>query len=223
MKPKRKEKLTVAAVDLTINKLSDLKPAKKNARNHNQRNIDMIEQSLREVGTARSGVIDENGTILAGNGTYKALGNVGINKVKVIEAKGNEWVVVKRRGLTAVQKEKLALADNRTAELGEWDADVLGGLGVDLTPWFMPYELLQLGISTVDPDDPNEQWSGMPEGASDIIESYRKLIVHFEKKKDFVKFCASLDIKSLTEDTKYIWYPLRKRRDLSGMSVRSKK
>jgi len=86
----------------------------------------MIADALREIGAARSGVIDEDGNILAGNGTFEALSEAGIEKVKVVEADGNEWVVVRRKGLTKKEKAKLALYDNRTAELAEWDIENLG-------------------------------------------------------------------------------------------------
>jgi ParB-like chromosome segregation protein Spo0J len=127
-------------------KLSDLKQDPKNARKHNPRNIGMIEKSIREVGAARSGVIDENGTILAGNGTYEALAAAGIERVKIVEADGNEWVVVQRSGLTEQQKRQLALADNRTAELAEWDGPMLEQQGVDLEAWFNVQELEQIGV-----------------------------------------------------------------------------
>ncbi len=109
-----------------IKSLKDLKPDQKNARKHNPRNIGMISDALREVGAARSGVIDEEGNILAGNGTYEALSEAGIEKVKVVEADGNEWVVVQRKGLSAEEKKRLALFDNRTQELSDWEPDVLG-------------------------------------------------------------------------------------------------
>jgi len=108
--------------------LKDLKPDVKNARKHNPRNIGMIADALREVGVARSGVVDEDLNILAGNGTYEALAEAGIEKVKVVEADGNEWVVVKRKGLTEKQKTRLALFDNRSSETAEWDIDNLKDL-----------------------------------------------------------------------------------------------
>lgn len=92
-----------------IKHLSDLHPDQRNARKHNPRNIGMVADSLREVGAARSGVIDEDGNILAGNGTWEALAEAGIERVKVVEADGNEWVVVRRKGLTEEQKRKLSL------------------------------------------------------------------------------------------------------------------
>lgn len=106
--------------------LSDLKPDKKNARKHNPRNIGMITEAIQEVGVSRSGVIDEDGNILAGNGTYEALSEAGIRKVKVVDVDGSEWVVVRRKGLSAAQKVKVALFDNRSAELAEWDKENLG-------------------------------------------------------------------------------------------------
>lgn len=131
--------------------LKDLKPDSKNARRHTPRNINQISQSLLKVGAARSGVIDEDGNILAGNGTAEALEAVGITKIRVVDAQGDEWVVVRRKGLTAKQKKELSLADNRTAELAEWDVDILKDLSidVDMDEWFAPDELAHLGLGTI--------------------------------------------------------------------------
>jgi len=107
----------------------------------------MIADSLREVGAARSGVIDEDGNILAGNGTWEALAEAGIERVKVVEADGNEWVVVQRKGLTPEQKRKLAIADNRTSELADWDPTILLediGNGLDLSGLWRDNELEKL-------------------------------------------------------------------------------
>jgi len=49
--------------------LTALVPDPRNARRHNGRNLALIEASLREVGAARSIVVDEGGVILAGNAT----------------------------------------------------------------------------------------------------------------------------------------------------------
>lgn len=108
-----------------IKSLADLKQDQHNARKHNPRNIGMITKSIQDVGVSRSGVIDEDGNILAGNGTYEALSELGIEKVKVVKANGNEWVVVQRDGLSEEDKIKLSLGDNRSAELAEWDPDVI--------------------------------------------------------------------------------------------------
>lgn len=108
--------------------IKDLVPDPRNARRHNPRNIGMIEDALHEVGAARSIVIDEGGRILVGNGTVEAAAQAGIERVKVVEADGNEIVAVRRRGLTERQKLRLSLLDNRSAEVSGWESGVLRSL-----------------------------------------------------------------------------------------------
>lgn len=126
MNPKRKSASEQDMADITH--IKDLKPDQRNARKHNARNIGMIEDALNEVGAARSIVIDEDGRILAGNGTVEAAAQAGIERVKVVEASGEEIVAVRRRGLTEKQKRRLALFDNRTAELAEWERDEISAI-----------------------------------------------------------------------------------------------
>lgn len=101
--------------------IADLKPDPKNPRRHGERNIETIAGLLQEVGAARSIVIDEDDTILAGNGVVEAAKRAGIDRVRVIEADGDELIAVKRVGLTPSQKTKLKVGDNRSGELAEWD------------------------------------------------------------------------------------------------------
>ena len=108
-------------INIQITDISALHYDEQNFRLHNARNIGLIERSLEAVGGARSGVIDEDGRILAGNGLVEAATNVGIHKVKIVEVSGDEIVMVRRKGLTAEQKDQLALYDNRTTELSTWD------------------------------------------------------------------------------------------------------
>uniref|UniRef100_A0A6H1ZDM8 Putative methyltransferase n=1 Tax=viral metagenome TaxID=1070528 RepID=A0A6H1ZDM8_9ZZZZ len=138
--------------------LADLIPDPRNARRHNPRNIGMIVDSLHQVGAARSIVIDEDNVILAGNGVIEAAAEAGIMDVRIIEASGNEIIAVKRSGLTPEQKTKLALFDNRTAELADWDADILNGLDIDLGDLWFDNELAEMGIGLDEPtEDPGPQ------------------------------------------------------------------
>lgn len=149
-----------------INTLADLKPDQSNARKHNPRNIGMISKAIGEVGVGRSIVIDEEGNILAGNGTVEALAECGITDVRVIKANGNELIAVQRSGLTEEQKKKLALYDNRTAELADWDVPVLKELEIGLPGllenMFLPLELDELLDLSTD--------SGFQEGEDDAPE-----------------------------------------------------
>ena len=126
----------------------------------------MIVDSLHEVGAARSIVIDENGRVLAGNGTVTAAAEVGIERVQIVDADGDTLVAVRRSGLTEEQKVRLGLLDNRTADLAQWDAHVLAGLaddGVEIGDLFDPVELEALLSAEGEPD-----WAdsigGLPDG-----------------------------------------------------------
>ena len=116
--------------------LADLKQDPENARQHNPRNIGMITNALHEVGAARSIVIDEDNMILAGHGVYEAAVEAGIEHVQVVEADGETIIAVKRSNLTPAAKKRLAMFDNRTAELADWNieqivADLENGLDLD--------------------------------------------------------------------------------------------
>jgi hypothetical protein len=102
--------------------IKDLLPDPKNLRAHNPRNVGMIRDALGEVGAARSIVIDESNTVLAGNATVEAAGEAGITKLKIVDADGDTIIAVRRTGLTKRQKQRLATFDNRTAELATWDS-----------------------------------------------------------------------------------------------------
>jgi ParB-like chromosome segregation protein Spo0J len=111
---------------------SSLIPDPRNAPRHPDRNRALVEHSLHEVGAARSIVVDEDGTILAGNATVTAAAQVGIDRVRIIETDGTELVAVQRSGLSPEQKHRLAHLDNRSAELAEWDTDVLASLAEEI-------------------------------------------------------------------------------------------
>lgn len=140
----------------TIRHISELQFDPANARRRTQRSGGMLADSLQAVGAARSIVIDEDGVILAGNGTVEAAGQVGIEKVKVVEADGNTIIAVQRTGLTDEQKRQLAYFDNRTGELAEWDpAQIARDLdaGVDLSGFWKEEEIAALiNSATLDMD-----------------------------------------------------------------------
>ena len=143
--------------------INDLQNDHKNARKRTDRSSKLIKESLQKFGAARSIVIDENNRILAGNGTIAGARAAGIKNLKVIETDGNEIIAVKRTGLSEDEKVGLALADNRTSDLSEWDLNMLEELSQehDLNPWFDNDDLKELLGETevlpseglTDPDD----------------------------------------------------------------------
>ncbi len=126
-----------------VTHIKQLVPDPANRRAHNPRNLGMVADALREVGAARSIVIDEDDVILAGNGVTEAAAEAGITKVRVVEASGDEIIAVRRSGLSAEQKRALAIYDNRTGELATWDFEQLAAdveAGLSLQPFWTAEE-----------------------------------------------------------------------------------
>jgi hypothetical protein len=139
--------------------ISALKPDPRTARKHSPRNIGMVADALNEVGAARSIVIDENNVVLAGNGVLEAAGQAGIERLRIIEADGDELIAVQRKNLTAEQKQKLALYDNRAGELAMWDEEIIQEMSqsMDLSEFFYPEELTALLGNAPEEDETNPQ------------------------------------------------------------------
>lgn len=141
--------------------IKDLKSDHKNARKRTDRSAELIKESLQRYGAARSIVIDEENRILAGNGTIEGAKEAGIDRIRVIETDGDEVIAVRRTGLTEEQKVGLALADNRTADLSEWDQEMLNRLGEqhDISLFFSQDDLngiLDADVESLPPEDFDE-------------------------------------------------------------------
>lgn len=89
-----------------------------NARVHGEKNLAAIRSSLAQFGQRKPVVVQRAGMIVrAGNGTVQAAKALGWTEIAAL--------VVDDDNATAVQ---FAIADNRTAELAEWDPDTLATL-----------------------------------------------------------------------------------------------
>jgi len=123
----------------TTTTIDHLKLDTENPRRRTERGRAVIAHSLRSLGAARSIVIDESDTVLAGNGVVEGATEIGLTRVRIIDADGDELIAVRRRGLTDAQKRELAIADNRAGELAEWNPEAViaaRDLGLDLEPFF---------------------------------------------------------------------------------------
>jgi hypothetical protein len=94
-------------------KLADLKRPERNVRMHTEKQLVELERSVRMFGQIRPIVVDEELTILAGNGLHETLLRMG----------WEEGDVLKMEGLTENQKKKLMLADNKIYGLGVDDLE----------------------------------------------------------------------------------------------------
>jgi len=85
-----------------------------NARTHPQKNMEAIRGSLQRFGQQKPIVIDQKGCVIAGNGTLMAAQQLGWDTIQAV-----------RTTLEGAQAAAFAIADNRTAELAEWDEQAL--------------------------------------------------------------------------------------------------
>ncbi|TVQ62826.1 MAG: chromosome partitioning protein ParB [Phycisphaerales bacterium] len=102
-------------------------PYDRNPR-RNDHAVDAVASSIAAFGFRVPIVVDEDGVILAGHTRLKAAQKLGLGTVPVHVA----------RGLTAEQARAYRIADNKTAELASWDAELL------------PIELEALQLADVD-------------------------------------------------------------------------
>lgn len=119
--------------------IDDLIADSANARKHTSRSQTALMESIASLGLARAVVIDADGIVRAGNGTLQAAKACGKTKVLIVPSDGSRLVAVRRKDLTPAQARALAIADNRTGELSEWDgenlqsaADIVRGAGINL-------------------------------------------------------------------------------------------
>lgn len=121
-------------------KIDSLKFDPRNARKHDDRNIKAIMDSLSKFGQQKAIVVGDGGIVIAGNGTLEAAKRLGWDTIDV-----------RRSGLKADEATAYAIADNRSAELAEWDDPVLGDILGELKE--SGWELDDLGFNDEDLKD----------------------------------------------------------------------
>jgi DNA modification methylase len=94
--------------------VADIKPYPQNPR-HNGHAVDAVAASLREFGFRQPLVLDEGSVIVVGSTRYLAALKLGLKEVPIHVAKG----------LTPEQLKAYRLADNKTAEIADWDYELL--------------------------------------------------------------------------------------------------
>lgn len=97
-------------------KISQLTPDPANARRHGDSNLSAIAASLEQFGQRKPIVVSKDNIVVAGNGTMRAAQQLGWELIDAVRVPA-DWSEAKIKAF--------ALADNRVAELAEWDTSVL--------------------------------------------------------------------------------------------------
>ena len=110
-------------------KIEKLKPYEKNARKHQKEDVETIKASIKEFGMCDPiGIWGEKNIIVEGHGRLMALKELGYEEVPCIRLDF----------LSDEQRRAYALAHNKTAEMSDWDFDLLDSeldniLDIDMT------------------------------------------------------------------------------------------
>jgi hypothetical protein len=110
--------MKIEQVDLSL-----LKADPQNARKHDSANLAAIAGSLEQFGQRKPIVVTKDNFVVAGNGTLAAAISIGWKEIEVVRIP-SDW--------TSNQIKAFALADNRTAELAEWDAEIMAKQVIEL-------------------------------------------------------------------------------------------
>lgn len=155
--------------------ISELTLDPNNARTHSQKNLDAIKASLLKFGQRKPIVINAKGVILAGNGTVEAAKALGWDYIEVA-ATPADWDEATARAY--------ALADNRTAELAEWDENVLAKQLLELLD--EDFDIEAIGFEMPEPEIEPE-----PDDAPTIEEvEHRTKLGQLWKLGDHLLYCG---------------------------------
>lgn len=191
--------------------LSSLVPDPNNARLHPERNLEAIKDSLAFYGQMEPLVVrQQNRMIAAGNGRHAAMLAMGWTKCAVTV-----------QPMTDAEFHGFALADNRTAELAQWDYQVVTRLEKLLQEqnhavvgWTLEdlTVLRENDFDLVAPDGESAQtwqelWQGMPEFIQEDQTSFKSIVVHFRNEEDFLDFLAKVGQAPGDVRQRSIWHP----------------
>ena len=103
---------------ITVLRLDQFKRPERNVRHHPQKQIEEMKRSLTMFGQTRPMVVDDEYTVLVGNGMLTAMEQLGWTEAECYVYEG----------LTDARKKKLMLADNRVYDLGLTDMDAFDAI-----------------------------------------------------------------------------------------------
>src|SRR6267378_629730 len=101
-------------MQIELRPIASIRPYENNPRINDQA-VDVVAASIREFGFCQPIVVDGEGVIIIGHVRYKAALKLGLDKVPVHVAKD----------LSPEQVKALRIADNKTADLSDWNYDLL--------------------------------------------------------------------------------------------------
>lgn len=167
------------APEIIYKALAELKLYENNPRN-NEPAVPAVMASIKEFGFKVPIIADADGVIIAGHTRYKAAQKLGLDSVPVIMADD----------LTSEQAAAFRLADNKTAELAEWDPYLLEQ-ELAATEKELSFDMADFGFikEEISPDSFDTEFS-LPDGEKDPIVTVSFTLA--KEQSDFINAACDL-------------------------------
>ena len=151
-------KLKIEYIDI-----NDIKPYEKNPRK-NEDAIPYVMESIKQFGFKNPVILDKNNVIVAGHTRIESAKRLGIKEIPCIYADD----------LTDEQIKAFRLADNKVAEVAEWDFDILG----DELDGILDIDMSDFGFD-LNFDDDEEEQEIVEDEDEDLFDDIEKLDKHY--------------------------------------------
>src|SRR5882757_4810887 len=109
----------------------------RNPRQHSQRQVNQLADSIREFGFVMPVVVDAQGQVVIGHGRVLAAKKLRMPRIPVVQI----------RHLSPAQLKVLRIADNRLAQHAHWDERLLGESFLELRELDLDFDLSITGFS----------------------------------------------------------------------------
>jgi len=149
-------------IQIQYRAVEDLALDPRNPRQHSQRQVNQIADSIREFGFVVPVVVDDTGQVVVGHGRVLAAKKLGMPRIPVVEI----------RHLSKAQLKALRITDNKLAQNAHWDERLLGESFLELKELDVDFDLSITGFSLPEIDLTLQTLQeGVAEGTNDEAEA----------------------------------------------------
>lgn len=203
--------------------LTEINPAEYNPRRITEDHLALLMKSVEDHTSALADWDPKLGYRLASTVTINRQGNRivgGHQRVRALEGLGQPWI--HEGDVTWIdlppegaREKALNVALNSPDAAGEWDYPKLQQLLEDIQAEDLDLSFTALSGETLapllpdfslPPQNPLDEWKGMPSYESEDQQGMRTIIVHFKSGDDIKEFVHRLGLK-VTDKTKSVWFP----------------
>ena len=170
------DKLKIEYVDI-----NNIKPYKKNPRKNDEA-IPYVMESIKQFGFKNPVILDKDNVIVAGHTRIESAKRLGITEIPCIYADD----------LTDEQIKAFRLADNKVAEIAEWDIDLLDTELDDI----LDIDMTDFGFEkTIEEKVKEAKKDGDVEFSEVLGEEHNYIVLYFDNDVDWLQAQTLFDIK----------------------------